>query len=153
MLLILEGPDGSGKTSLANKLSKQTGYNILHFSKPETEEEKDRMYEMYEELIVCNRYAILDRSWYSEMVYGAVMRDSSYISFDEMYQLEQILADIGALIIYCTGPREVLWRRCTKRGEDYITSMNKFNQIYDKYEELMSLDHIVPVVKYAFKDL
>ena len=40
MLIIIEGPDGSGKTSLANKIAAQTGWPIVHRSQPKNEEEK-----------------------------------------------------------------------------------------------------------------
>ena len=40
MIVIIEGPDGSGKTTLANQLSKQTGYKIIHRVQPKSEEEK-----------------------------------------------------------------------------------------------------------------
>ena len=40
MILIIEGPDGAGKTTLAEQISGQTGWPIEHRSKPETPEEK-----------------------------------------------------------------------------------------------------------------
>ena len=40
MIIIIEGPDGSGKTTLANQLSKQAGYKVIHRVQPKTEEEK-----------------------------------------------------------------------------------------------------------------
>ena len=41
MVIIIEGPDGAGKTTLAEQLSRQTGYTIVHMSQPKTEEEKE----------------------------------------------------------------------------------------------------------------
>ena len=43
MIIIIEGPDGSGKTTLAEKLSRQTKYPIIHRSQPKTDEEKKLM--------------------------------------------------------------------------------------------------------------
>ena len=43
MVIIIEGPDGSGKTTLAEKLSRQTKYPIIHRSQPKTDEEKKLM--------------------------------------------------------------------------------------------------------------
>ena len=37
MIFILEGPDGSGKTTLANQLSKQTGFKVIHKVQPKTD--------------------------------------------------------------------------------------------------------------------
>ena len=43
MIYILEGPDGGGKTTLAEKLSAMTRIKITHFSYPRDEEEKARL--------------------------------------------------------------------------------------------------------------
>lgn len=153
MIIIIEGPDGSGKTSLANTLSKQLGYPILHRTRPETEEEKREMLEEYVRIIRGNKNMILDRCWYSEIVYGSIMRDSSYISFYDMYDLEKLVAKHGGILIYATGPSSALWNRCQRRGEDYITSRDTFNAIHTSYTKLMSMPHYIPVLKYEYKDV
>lgn len=154
MIIIVEGPDGSGKSTLAEKLSKQTGYFIVHRSAPKSDEEKAMMMQMYKQAILDATDIILDRCWYSEMVYGPVMRDASVISLEEMYKLELDLCSVGAMIIYCTGSKRTLWERCKKRGEDYVTSYEQFEALYDRYERLMlNTQHLVPVVTYVYKDL
>lgn len=153
MIIIIEGADGSGKTTLAEQISKQTGYPVVHRSSPKSEEEKAVMMQMYLQAIKEGRNVIFDRCWYSEMVYGVVMRDESVISYPQMYELERSLAKRGALIIYCTDKPETLWRRCTKRGEDYVTNSQTFMKICDEYDKLMSVPHLVPVVKYDYKDV
>lgn len=153
MVIIIEGPDGSGKSTLAKQLSRQTGYPIEHRSKPETPEEKARMMGEYIQLAKSSRNIILDRCWYSEMVYGPVMRDQAYIDYPQMYELERLLAKGGAMIIYCTGPKAALWTRCVKRGEEYITSRDNFHAICDGYDKLMSVPHYIPVVEYEYKEV
>ncbi len=153
MIIIIEGPDGGGKTTLAQQLSKQTGYPILHRSQPKTDEEKKLMLGEYIQAIKGNKNAIFDRCWYSEMAYGPVMRDSSVISYPQMYELERMLAKNGAIIIHCTGSESALWMRCQKRGEDYITSRDDFKAIYNNYVDIMSAPHYIPVVTYEYKDL
>ena len=148
MIIIIEGPDGSGKTTLAEQLSRETGYPIVHRSQPKTDEEKKLMMGQYLQDLKAGRNVIWDRCWYSEMCYGPVMRDKSYITYPQMYELEEQLAKAGAMIIYCTGPRAELWKRCQKRGEDYITSRDDFVAICEKFDEVMSVPHYVPVVKY-----
>ena len=151
MIIILEGPDGSGKTTLANTLAKQTKYPVKHCVQPKPGE--SGMFGMYLDLIKSNKNLIMDRSWYSEMVYGPVMRGTSEISYPDMYVLEHTLTKHGALIIHCTDKPEVLWRRCAKRGEDYVTNYGTFEAIHKGFNELMNVPHLVPVVKYDYKDL
>ena len=153
MIFIIDGADGSGKTTLAKRLSDITGYKYFHFSYPKTIEEKLNMVQNYREFIKNNPNAILDRSWYSEMVYGPVMRGPSYVSHRDMQDLELLLAKYGGLIIYCTDKPEVLWKRATERGEDYVTDYTKFVAICEKFDEVLGVQHLVPVVKYDYKDL
>lgn len=153
MIIIIEGPDGSGKTTLANKLSKQTGYPVVHRSAPKSDEEKAAMMNMYKQAIKESKNIIFDRCWYSEMAYGPIMRDTSVISFPEMYELEKQLAKRGALIIYCTDTPEVLWRRATQRGEDYIKDYGIFVDICKAFDSIMSVPHHIPVVKYGYQEV
>lgn len=153
MIIIIEGPDGSGKTTLAEKISRMTGWPIEHRSKPNTPEEKARMMGEYLRVVRLGKNIIFDRCWYSEMVYGKTMRDRSYIDYPQMYELEKRALQHGALLIYCTGPKAALWKRATQRGEDYITSREKFDAICDEYDKLMGCPHHIPVLKYGYEDL
>ena len=151
MILIIEGPDGSGKTTLANKLSEQTGWPVIHRVQPKTDADKQQMLAEYIRIIKNGKNAILDRGWYSEMAYGPIMRDASVISYPQMYELERLLAKKGALIIYCTDSPEILWQRATRRGEDYITNYETFVAICEAFDEIMEVPHIIPVVRYGYK--
>jgi thymidylate kinase len=153
MIIIIEGPDGSGKTTLAKTLSEKTGWPIIHRSAPKSEEEKKAMKVMYHSLIAENTNAILDRCWYSEMAYGPTMRDESVISYPEMYELEKCILANGALLIYCTSDKQTLWKRCQQRGEDYVMHLADFVDICEAYDEIMSVPHLIPVVKYEYKEM
>ena len=154
MIIILEGPDGSGKSTLAEKLHQQTGYKLIHRDKPKTEEDKARMMDEYIQIIKAGKNVILDRAWYSEMVYGPIMRDENIITYPKMYELECLLTAHGAIIIYCTAPTTTLWKRCLSRGEDYVTDVNTFKRICAEYDSLMhNIPHIVPVVTYEYNNM
>lgn len=153
MIIIIEGPDGSGKSTLAEQLAKQTGFLLMHRSQPKTEEEKQNMMAEYLHVIKAGKNVIMDRCWYSEMVYGPIMRDETCISYPDMYELEKLLCRNGALIIYCTASHAVLWKRCQARGEDYITDIITHQKICEGYDALMRVPHLVPVVRYEYEDM
>lgn len=154
MIIIIEGPDGAGKSRLAEQLARQTGYPIIHRTQPKTEAEKELMMQGYLEAIQLGKNAIFDRCWYSEIVYGKVMRDKSCITWPQMYALEERVAKNGGIVIYCTGPRAELWKRCQKRGETYITSKDQFNSICEGYDELFNdAPHHIPVVSYVYANI
>ena len=153
MIIIIEGVDGAGKTILANQISQQSNYPILHRSMPKSEDEKQSMMDEYLKASKAARNVIFDRCWYSEMAYGPVKRDKTCISFPEMYELERQVAKSGALIIYCTGPKSILWKRCIRRGEEYVTRRDDFNAIYDNFESIFSAPHLIPVLRYEYKEV
>lgn len=149
MIIILEGPDGAGKTTLANYLRDKFGYMIVHRSKPETLEDKLRMYEQYRNSILKGDNLIWDRCWYSEMVYGPVMRDQSYIDLNQMYEYEELLRVRGAVLIHCTDEIELLWKRMQERGEPYIKDIEVLDRLRVNYEFLMhKVPHRIPVLRY-----
>ena len=154
MIIIIEGPDGAGKTTLANLISKQTGYQLLHRTQPKNEEDKKRMMDEYIQVLKAGKNVIMDRAWYSELVYGPVMRDASVLTYPQMYELEKLAAKNGAIVIYCTAPEATLWKRCMRRGEDYITKRETFHEICTGFNELMyGVPHMIPVVTYEYEDM
>ena len=152
MIILIEGPDGAGKTTLANKLADILHCENVHMSYPKTEEEKQQMFQQYLAIITSNsnKNIILDRCWYSEMVYGPVKREKSYISLGQMIQLEHCVNNNGGgFIIYCTGSAKDLYERSKIRGEDYINSSNELSVVVDLYEKIFRMRHSLPVLKYV----
>ena len=153
-MIIIVGPDGSGKSTLAKRLSTQTGYPIQHSHKPKDQAEKDAMMAMYRDLAVAGADVILDRAWYCEMVYADIMRDKSYISIDQMYELEVLVSkNGGGIIIHCTDETNKLWDRCMERGEEYVQDYETLASIKHMYEWLMHfVPHTLPVVRYTINE-
>jgi thymidylate kinase len=148
MFIIIVGPDGAGKTTLAKQLAKQTGFEIIKRNKPETEQEKKEMYENYCKIIMHKNNVIFDRFAYCEKVYGSLMRDESIISDEQLKYLESLLSMKGAIVIHCTDNIDNLWDRCTTRGERYITDKDTLDKIRKAYIKLFSKQRLIPVVEY-----
>ena len=144
-IIIVVGPDGSGKSTLCQELSNQFGMPIKSFSYPKTQEEKNEMFDMYIEEIENNDNVIYDRFAYCEWVYGPVMRDKTYISYEQLTYLEIMLLQKGAIIFYCYNEPRTLMERCKQRGENYIP-LDKLKEIKERYDFLMkTLTHIIPI--------
>lgn len=153
MIIILEGPDGAGKSTLAKKLVGSCNAMYKAFDKPKTREEKRGMYDMYKEFIVgipTGTNVVMDRSWHSEQVYGPVMRDERNITYTHMKRLEELVVALhGGIIIHCTDSLDLLWDRCQARGEDYITSKETLKKIVEGYNVLLHYArHDLTVTKY-----
>lgn len=104
-LIIFEGPDNTGKSTIINNLTtKLNNYKVFHFIAP-------NQTPVSENEIVCNKenciqfakdirekyvhkydYVILDRSWYSEYVYGQKYRNREEEEVvAEIINIEEIL--------------------------------------------------------------
>lgn len=154
MIVIVEGPDGAGKTTLIEQL-KQGSRNAVyhHFGAPASDEEAFDYYKTYAAAInsctpdVLN---IFDRSWYSDMVYGPVMRGRLEMSREHADMLAaMVVANGGGMVIYCTAPLKVLWSRCRTRGEEYVTKYEQLKDIAERYADVMrNCVRYLPVVRY-----
>lgn len=153
MIYILDGCDGSGKTTLANKILETTlGATRMHFGAPKTDEEAFNYWQVYSNAIASvqpGQTVVFDRSWISDMVYGPIIRNRSEMSF-QMYELlcSQVIAKGGGMIIFCTANTDLLWRRCRQRGETFVKSKETIAQLHDAYEELFKKLTILPKVRY-----
>lgn len=145
MKVIIVGPDGAGKTSLAKYFEKQ-GFKYVKRDKPKNDREKQDMLNMYIMQANLKGDYVYDRFAYCEAVYGPIMRDKSVITDEMLRFLEKDLQD--AIIIHATDTLDNLWNRCQLRGEDYIMDKETLGLIREKYYEVLSKASI-PVIEYV----
>ena len=149
MQIIIEGADGSGKSTFAKLLSEKFGFPIVHRDKPKNEQEKKQMFDMYLSEAKKGSNAIYDRYMYSEQVYGPIMRDASFINIEQMYEVEVELAKTGAIVIFCDHKITTLWEACLDRGETYIKDIGTLYDIQSAYRMLFfDLNHLIPILQY-----
>lgn len=148
MFIILVGPDGAGKSTLAKQLAEQTGFEIIAMDKPKTEEEKNDMCNNYCQMILHKNNVIFDRFAYCEKIYGPIFRGGSALTNEDLYHIESLLAGKGAIIIHCTASVKTLWERCKERGENYVTDPYTLAHIVDEYHMMFAKPRLIPVVKY-----
>lgn len=152
MIYIIDGPDGAGKSTLAKRIHEASpGSEILHFGAPQTEEEANNYWQVYMNALnkAADHTIIFDRSWYSDMVYGPVMRGKEEMTDMHRQCLEHAVRSLGGgLVIYCTGVQRKLWSRCLQRGETYIKNGDQHKAICQKYDEVMHSITRLPIIVY-----
>lgn len=140
-LIIVEGPDGAGKTKLAKLLAAEFKLDYVHgtYKDPGT-------YEWFMEQF--KRGGIIDRTFISEQIYSRVLERKCRVSEDECNKLVKYLYDAQALIFYCTAPTILLKIRAFSRGEDYITEdqLTKIAELYNAYFKLSRLNVLMTTV-------
>ena len=128
MLVLVEGVDGTGKTTLVRELFERGFCCKRVFRNDNFEAAKFYNYAYHDGLV------ILDRSFISDLVYRMV---------DELPMEDQDLASIGnilsgnVLIIHCVNPRH--YDEAMARGEDNITDRGLAERINDLYFTFMTM--------------
>jgi len=124
VLILLEGPDGAGKSSLAAKLAtelKKIGTVEQWHKGPPTKHPLDE-YEM--PLLKYrpgrNHHIIADRWHLGELVYPHVFGRESKYSSAVHHHLEAFLRSRGALLVYTCPPIGVLKSRLARRGDSMV---------------------------------
>lgn len=153
MLIILEGCDATGKTTLAKMLAPLLNAQIVHST---TETPND--YRYFDNLIRASEYTniIADRFCYSQFVYqDEDDRPLAYhkiypinepercvdSSWDALRELECDLLRNNAKVIYCYADAGVVAERMIARGEDPIA----IDEILCGYRDLWKKTLIQPI--------
>lgn len=132
MLIILEGSDCAGKTSLARQLSDAAfnqGINTILMSAGPPEPGLSALdeYELLlrpvrEHAIDPRHLIILDRWHLGELVYGPLLRGESRLSAAQFEHVERFLDAMGAVrVIVHPLNEDVLRTRFTARGDDLLS--------------------------------
>lgn len=81
MIIVLEGPDGTGKTTLAKKFIECCGASYLHLTYRCKERHdlylKAAFNHCIDKIVSTRKPIILDRWWISEMIYAEVFRNGT----------------------------------------------------------------------------
>ena len=125
--IILDAPDQFGKTTLAEKLSKLTGMEIVHF-KHNNEVDQVEYYTRPAVDGVC----IIDRNYVSELVYGQTLRGKSVIDESMKDKIEELLHKNNYFIVILDR-KNYIWE---ERAEMFTKDDNErviagYKKIYD----------------------
>lgn len=140
MLYVLEGCDGTGKTTLAVFLSRLLNADIIHCGLDTANNA-----EFFKSIIhaATDRNIIADRFCYGQFVYqeeaarplgyqGTVLTEG-YSSWEGLADLEYEMLDYGVKVIYVDAPTEVIKARLKARDETLINKLS-VEAIKDNYE-------------------
>lgn len=139
MLIVLEGCDGSGKTTIANNLKAiLPNAEIIHCT---TETPND--FEFFKGLILAsqNRDIIADRFCYGQFVYQHP--DERHLTSEELYALEVGMISAGAKVIHVTAPVGTIKDRLVWRSEETMLPVDEITSKYiDLFERTLIKPHL-----------
>lgn len=139
MLVVLEGCDGAGKSTLAEFLAKLLNADIVHCT-AETPNNYGFFYNIIN--IAKTKNIIADRFCYGQFVYQE--KEDRRLSKADLRVLETHMLEADGKVILVTAPEDVIIARLASRGE--ITHM-PVKDILSRFDKVMSKS-ILPVMRY-----
>ena len=120
-VIVLEGPDGAGKTTVAQAISELCPglYESLRCGPPSPDVEPFDQYsavlDRAEELDHGGKVVVIDRLHVGELVYGRVLRKRSRLSIEQAQEIDRRLERINAVRAAFMPDTRTLWERQRKR--------------------------------------
>ena len=130
--IILEGPDKSGKSTLAESL-RCLGYSVMHSPYNPNHE---NIYKYYQNLIIQpTSPVVFDRMFISEMTYGETFRGSSRLTEEDYINLLKQLSDNGYILFYLRDDLQRLRERLLADSDNHDFILAKLEDLILSYDE------------------
>ncbi len=134
-VIVLDGCDGTGKTSLAETLRDQHVYTVTHSGR--TREGTD-LAARYRQILAAPGRIVLDRSFISELVYGPLFHGRSRLTLPAAVSLSALVAERGGVLVHLTGDPAVIAARLMSR-DGTAPPPNRLRDIIDAYHTAFGL--------------
>lgn len=137
-LVILEGPDGAGKTTLARAFER-VGFKYVHLGPLKHVKQGLARFYLEAMLPALQGYqpVVLDRSWFSEPIYAEVFREGkTRLCPEDAQMLNRVARRSLAALVLCLPPKEVCLQNFKKRkGEEYLDTETQLAEVWQLYEK------------------
>lgn len=145
-MLILEGPDGAGKTTLAREIMDHWGIEMApRVVDKDTNKMTDLVTWVEENVAEGKQWKLFDRHrLISEPIYGSIVRakpsDDEFMKMNWMKRVMQQFYDTEPLIIYCMPPLEIV-KENVRRDDDNAVVRMYTEKLYAAYATRASIDY------------
>lgn len=150
-MVIIEGPDASGKSTLISYLLGEFGdqLELAESSKgdrnaPEWREPvnvRKRTYTALSQAVIgTHRVQVHDRLFFSELVYGEVLRGGACFRWKEQQHILRVLTALSPPVVLCLPPVEA-YLACLPHEKQMEGVIENSLAIYRKYEALCTVRH------------
>lgn len=137
MIIIVEGPDGSGKDTFIENLVKLTGMKHVRGSSFEISQGgPDKMYEKWMNMLLEEDDIIINRFCYSNLVYGP-MYGYPTITKEQARKINKLVNE-RAIVYHIDANTDIIMERIKKRGDDDI-SPDEIKDLQASYNHMWDL--------------
>ena len=152
MFLLLEGPEGAGKSTLAASLAKLlpgviTAHHGPYIGATGREISQAMMSSLRPAFEGAN--LIIDRCWLSEPIYAHVFRKQPpRISAAQRRMLERAALAAGGVVVFCRPSLEACNKAFLSGREEMLETLEQLGQVYHGYRHMVTS---LPVVEYDYE--
>lgn len=145
MLILCEGPDGAGKTTLVNRLveaiTTANPGDTVQLWRAGVPPRHSHPLDLYEKPLLDYRadtghHIVCDRWHLGEWVYPAILGRDTRADDPSWLHLDMFLASRGALVVYLDTPVATLHKTITERGDDLVLPA-QVGEISVEYERVL----------------
>jgi thymidylate kinase len=149
MFIILEGADGTGKSTFASLLRERLGQDTVMLHKGPIQKDPIDEYTVdIQWYRPCRQIDVIADRWHwGEEVYGPKYRDGSEFTRETFWHVEKTLMARGAVVGYLTGNPAEIASRLQQRGDDMVNSKDVSDLISRYYD--VACDSLLPWFPYV----
>lgn len=138
--IIVDGPDGTGKTSLCKQISEKLNIPFYHLIGHEDEKEHEKQFEIYHEKLNDGNPLILDRYILSDIAYSNVYNNGKHIPKAFQYFEELFNPNITLIITLPLDKEKYLnhFRKLETSRKEMFSS-EKMGKVYEEYENFCKM--------------
>lgn len=133
--IIIEGCDAVGKTALVNEISEYSGlrkvqgssFNIAQMG-------NEYLFKHMNEIL--DKSLIIDRLHYSNRVYSQIFTPNLSLTNEQYENIDRKIKDTNTTVVYVHSSIEVIKKRLSIRGDDYVDP-DDIELIMEKYAETL----------------
>lgn len=152
-VVILEGPDGGGKTTLARQLVER-GFVYKHEGPPPLGEDLIAYYlKILNDSVEASFDTVHDRLWLGERIYGPTCRGIDRLGPEGQILFNRIHTAKNVLQIICLPSFEIALENYEAKimeKSDYLKSLNKWKEVYEAYKD-WATNNSAEVIDYTNK--
>lgn len=144
MLIVIEGPDKTGKTTLAKAVAERLGFKYVHFSAPKgnpADEYIDFLLNL-KEPTVCDRFHL------GEFVYGPIFRGKAGITDLELVTIERLMRLKQTIIVHAITNMALANERLDHSTQHEAVNKPQNLLAAEGFAKVVPLTNAGPVLKY-----
>ena len=146
-MIIVEGIDGTGKTTLVEHLKKHHNLNDVSYKYKSSEGFAKKYFSINLNTV---KNGISDRSFISEVAKGDIVRGICRLSDEDYNSLLNYYSSFGTIVIYLKADKDILLQRRKDDLEDFKMITNLYDDINNRYDEVMEIARkYLPVYEFS----